>query len=289
MTRATVDIEVIKKAILLACRAPSLHNSQPWRWLVGGGMVDLFGDQSRTLHSTDSSGRETVISCGAALGHFRVAMAAAGWNTNVDRFPNPNMLDHLATVDFAPAHRVTAAERNRADAILLRRTDRLPFGAPADWDSFERVLFSAFDRTTATLDVLPDGARPDLAEASRLTESLRRYDQYYHDELHWWTQSFSLFQGVPHSALVSEEEHARVEARVIGVRTYRPTRPKYWCCRPRTTPAATRSTAVRRCPRCCWSARWPLWRPAPFPTSRSWRKAAPSSKTSSATAVSRSC
>ncbi len=211
MTRTTVDIEVIKKAILLACRAPSLHNSQPWRWLVGGGGVDLFSDQSRTLPSTDSSGRETVISCGAVIGHFRVAMAAAGWNSNVDRFPNPNMLDHLATVDFSPAHYVTAAERNRADAIMLRRTDRLPFGAPADWDSFERVLFSAFDRTTARLDVLPDEARPDLAEASRLTESLRRYDQYYHDELRWWTQSFSLFEGVPHSALVSEEENARVE------------------------------------------------------------------------------
>ena len=35
MTRPTVDTEVITKAILLACRAPSLHNSQPWRWVVG--------------------------------------------------------------------------------------------------------------------------------------------------------------------------------------------------------------------------------------------------------------
>lgn len=211
MTRPTVDTEVITKAILLACRAPSLHNSQPWGWVVGAGEVELFSDHSRTVRSTDSSGRETIISCGAALGHFRVAMAAAGWDTNVDRFPNPNELDHLATVDFSPAHFVTAAQRDRADAILLRRTDRLPFGVPTDWDSFESVLRTTFDHTVARLDVLPDDARPTLAEASRLTESLRRYDQYYHDELRWWTEPFRLFQGMPHSALVSEEENARVE------------------------------------------------------------------------------
>src|SRR5512135_2418492 len=61
MTRPTVDNEVITKAIMLACRAPSLHNSQPWRWLVGTGQVDLFSDHTRTLRSTDSSGRETLI------------------------------------------------------------------------------------------------------------------------------------------------------------------------------------------------------------------------------------
>ena len=48
MTRTTVDLEVITNAVLLACRAPSLHNSQPWRWIVGEGEVDLFCDHSRT-------------------------------------------------------------------------------------------------------------------------------------------------------------------------------------------------------------------------------------------------
>ena len=137
-------------------------------------------------------------------------MTAAGWATNVDRFPNPNELDHLATVDFTPTHYVTTVERDRADAILRRRTDRLPFGALTDWESFEPVLRATVDETMAMLDVLPDDARPTLAEASRLTESLRRYDQYYYDELHWWTEPFRMFQGIPHSALLSEEENSRV-------------------------------------------------------------------------------
>jgi hypothetical protein len=211
MTQTTADTGVITKAIQLACRAPSLHNSQPWQWIVNETSVDLFADDRRVIRSVDSSGREALISCGVALGHFRAAMAAAGWDTNVDRFPNPSDLDHLATVYFAAAHYVTTAEHDRADAILRRRTDRLPFRAPIHWESFEPVLRRTFDHGKATLDVLSDDARPELAEASRLTESLRRYDEYYHDELRWWTEPFRLHQGVPPSALVSEDERNRVD------------------------------------------------------------------------------
>ena len=211
MIRTTEDRKIIAKAIHLACRAPSLHNSQPWRWVVGEAAVDLFADHERVVRSADRSGREAIISCGAVLDHFRIAMAAAGWKTNVDPFPNPSDRNHLASLDFTPAHYVTTAERDRADAILSRRTDRLPFHAPNHWESFEPVLRKTIDHSKATLDVLADDARPTLAEASRLTESLRRYDEYYHDELHWWTEPFHLYQRVPSSALVSEEERARVD------------------------------------------------------------------------------
>ena len=115
MTRTTPDTEIIAKAIRLACRAPSLHNSQPWRWVVGEAAVDLFADHERVVRSADRSGREAIISCGAALDHFRIAMAAAGWKTNVDPFPNPSDRDHLASLDFTPAHYVTTAERDRAE------------------------------------------------------------------------------------------------------------------------------------------------------------------------------
>lgn len=210
MTKTAVASGVIARAVEVACRAPSLYNSQPWRWVVTSTAVDLFADPQRVLRSTDSSGREALISCGAVLDHFRTAMAATGWNTNVDEFPNPNKLEHLATIDFAPLDYVTQAWRDRADAILRRRSDRLPFGAPENWESFEALLRSSFDSELAALDVLADDARPQLAEASRLTASLRRYDDFYHRELQWWTAPFRQSEGIPPSALVSRSEADRV-------------------------------------------------------------------------------
>src|SRR5271166_2273481 len=211
MTQPTADTKVIRTAVELACRAPSLHNSQPWRWVASSTSVDLFLDPHRTVTSTDRSGREAIISCGAALDHFRVALAAIGWDVNVEQFPNPNNLDHLAATDFASVDYVTQARRDRADAILGRRTNRLPFRAPKHWASFEPVLRSSFDNDLVTLDVLADDARPRLVEASRLTEALRRYDELYHQELDWWTAPLRESEGIPESALVSESDARRVD------------------------------------------------------------------------------
>lgn len=211
MTEMVADVKQITTAVALACRAPSLHNSQPWRWVASGSNVDLFVDPDRTVNATDTSGREAIISCGAALDHFQIAMAAVGWDTNIERFPNPNNLDHLASIEFTSVDYVAPARRGRADAILRRRTSRLPFRAPKRWASFEPVLRSSFDNDSVILDVLAEDARPRLAEAARLTEALRRYDDRYHSELDWWTSPSRGFEGIPSSALVSESDNRRVD------------------------------------------------------------------------------
>ena len=134
MIETIPDAAVLKNALLLACRAPSVYNSQPWRWMAQGGILHLFVDPRRIAPRSDPSGREAIISCGCVLDHLHIAMAAAGWDANVDRFPKPNNLDHLATIDFSPAEFITSAQCDRADAILRRGTDRLPFAAPTHWD-----------------------------------------------------------------------------------------------------------------------------------------------------------
>lgn len=64
-------------------------------------------------------------------------MAAVGWDTTVERFPDPHEPDHLAALSFNPTDVVTDAPRRQADAILRRRTDRLPFNARSDWAETE--------------------------------------------------------------------------------------------------------------------------------------------------------
>jgi hypothetical protein len=196
---------------MLACRAPSVHNSQPWRWVTENDVVHLFIDRRQRVPATDHSGRQVMISCGAVLDHLRIAATAAHWQAGITRFPDAGDPDHLATVDFSATDHVTAAQRNRADAILQRRTDRLPFVRPNFWHLSEPVLLSTVDDTVVTLDVLTDEQRPRLADASQLTEALRRGDSSYHAELQWWTSPFALAQGVPPSALVSAAERHRVD------------------------------------------------------------------------------
>jgi hypothetical protein len=227
MPATMVDTEVIRDAVRVACRAPSLHNSQPWRWVLAGDTVSLFADPDRVVRATDTSGREALMACGAVLDHFRVAMAAAGYVANVDRFPNPNNRLHVASIDFAPLQFITDGHRQRANAILLRRTDRLPFAAPPDWDPFELELRDTVRSDRVRIDVVPDNLRSKLAEASQLTESLRLYDSSYHAELDWWTAAFEVSEGIPHSSLISAAESDRVDVgRTFPVTHHRERRPE---------------------------------------------------------------
>ena len=206
------DSKVIRDAVMLACRAPSLHNSQPWRWVADGAVLHLFADRTRLMLATDSTGREVILSCGAVLDHLRVAMAAVGWDTAVERFPDPHNPDYLAKLAFSPMQEsLTGAHRPWVDAILARRTDRLPFAAPTDWATLEPALRLAILRHHVMLDVVLEDARPQLAEVSRLTEALRRYDPSYQSELRWWVSPYELDDGVPQSALVSAWEARGVD------------------------------------------------------------------------------
>lgn len=207
-SQTLVPVKLIEGAVQLACRAPSYHNSQPWKWTISGEGVQLFVDSDR-LVATDTSGRQAVISCGAVLDHFRVAAAAAGLDAHVQRYPNPDDHRHLATITLRPLGMVTDGHRRRADAILRRRTDRLPMTAPGNWESFE-LLRESVDAGVA-VDVIAPADRPAVADASQLTDALRLYDSAYHHEIDWWTSPFEVTDGIPHSSLVSAAEADRVD------------------------------------------------------------------------------
>ena len=205
------DCADIRVAVLLACHAPSVHNSQPWRWIADGATLQLWADPRRAMTATDHTGRELLLSCGAVLDHLRVAMAAGRWESATQRFPDPDNPDHLATLQFQPAE-VTDAQQLRADAITRRRTDRLPFEAPAAWPARQLELCRAVLPYDVLLDVVADEQRPNLADASRLTEALRRQDATYVSELRWWTSPFeSDASHVSEGAMVSTSEAARVD------------------------------------------------------------------------------
>lgn len=52
--------EIIRAAVGLAVRAPSVHNTQPWHFRFGHGGLHLYADPARHLTATDPDGRRTL-------------------------------------------------------------------------------------------------------------------------------------------------------------------------------------------------------------------------------------
>jgi nitroreductase len=132
-------------AIGLANRAPSVHNSQPWRWRIGPSTIHLFADPGRALPGTDPAGRDLRISCGAALHHLRVALLAAGLGTRVHRLPDPAHPTHLAALEVHRAE-PTSDVLALAGAIERRRSDRRVFSTwPVPEEHRSEIVHAAAD------------------------------------------------------------------------------------------------------------------------------------------------
>lgn len=122
----SVPVPVLRRLVGLASRAPSVHNTQPWRWLAAGDRLELVADRSRSLPAADPDGRNLEISCGAALHHAQVAAAALGWPATVELLPEPSDADLLARLTL------TRDEPRRdagdvIESIQHRCTDRRRF------------------------------------------------------------------------------------------------------------------------------------------------------------------
>ena len=63
--------QVLRRAAVRATLAPSVHNTQPWRFVISRGVLEIRADWTRKLRILDPSGRQLLISCGSsvALGH----------------------------------------------------------------------------------------------------------------------------------------------------------------------------------------------------------------------------
>ncbi|AXN43379.1 putative NAD(P)H nitroreductase [Mycobacterium marinum] len=122
------DVGTLRTVLTLATRAPSIHNTQPWRWQVTSRSLELFSEPDMQLHSTDPDGRDLIISCGVALHHCVVALASMGWQATVTRIPDPDNSRHLASLELQ-AKPPDQGDIALAAAIPRRRTDRRAYSS----------------------------------------------------------------------------------------------------------------------------------------------------------------
>lgn len=131
---STLNAATLEKLIAAAVAAPSLHNTQPWRYRLdpGTSTIEVRAAVERALPLTDPTGRALHLSVGAAVFNLRVAVAHFGWEPVVRLLPRPAEPDLLGSVRLAgsppggPRH-----GRNLYDAVWRRHSSRLPFSGQA--------------------------------------------------------------------------------------------------------------------------------------------------------------
>ncbi len=124
MSRPSASLS--RRIVELACRAPSFHNTQPWRWrILDDEAIELHADPTRRLVVADPEGRNLAISCGSALHHAEVAARGLGLVPEVHLAPEGSG-DLLATISLSPGHSTPAALQE-LQALERRGTDRRRF------------------------------------------------------------------------------------------------------------------------------------------------------------------
>jgi len=172
-----------------AVRAPSLHNTQPWRFTVSGHAVELYADTGRQL-LVDPDGREMLISCGAALFGLRLAVRSLGHRPEVELLAGPTGRRPLARVSLGPAAPMTGAERKMLHAVPHRHTHRGPFAAePLPAGLFAQLQDDARAEGATLTEIEPGPARAELM--ALVTASARRQDRdpQSRAETRWWSHA----------------------------------------------------------------------------------------------------
>ncbi len=213
MNNVLPDHDTIMAALTLATRAPSIHNSQPWAWRVGDETVHLYADSTRQLRHTDPERRDLLLSCGAALQHFTVALAALGWQTHVRRIPNAADPDHLASIEIC-GHTGTEQDIALAAAIPRRRTDRRWYSSwpvPAG-----DIALMAARAARCGVMVRRVDSPSRLAAATAAAVRAHADDAEYLAELSMWSGRYGSVAGVPARNATAVGTHSPLPGRVFA-------------------------------------------------------------------------
>jgi nitroreductase len=207
----------LRTVVEAAVRAPSVHNTQPWRFRShrdDSGEpdgLDVFADPGRALGVIDPHGRELHISCGAAIELACIATRSLGHTCSVRLLPDSADRSHLARIEIGDPERATAADLALSGALTSRYTERDRFEARSVPSELIEELRSAAAAAGAWIRVL-DQPGDEVTTAVLLShaDDLERSNPEYQRELADWNRTESdATDGIMSSALPSTPVSAR--------------------------------------------------------------------------------
>ncbi len=184
-----VPLRQVAAMVGVAARAPSVHNTQPWRFRVADNALEVYADRTRRLAAVDSAGREMLISCGAALYGLRLAARSLGYLPRVSLLPDPRQPELVARLRLGRSEPCTPAERDLLAAVPHRHTQREPFsGDPLPAGLLAALQHDAIAEGAALALIQGPGAYQRLAELVAAAGRWQRRDRLVRGELARWTR-----------------------------------------------------------------------------------------------------
>lgn len=177
----------VREVLLAASAAPSLHNSQPWRFVCTARTIELHVDSARGLPAADPDQREMLLSCGAALLNLRLALRAHGVHAVVSLLPDASRPDLVARIRPGGRHPVSPADRALAQAIAARHTNRRPFLPTAVPHTAVPALRKAARAEQAWLATLAPVQLPLLRAQMAVAHQVQQDDPAFQEEWERWT------------------------------------------------------------------------------------------------------
>lgn len=221
---ARLSSEVILDLVRAATLAPSMHNTQPWRFRVSRDhqTIALYTDPARVLRHGDPHGRAAHIAGGAALFNLRVAAAMAGREPVIRLLPDPGKPLLLAVVRLAGPHHPDEGDSDLYAAIATRRTNRQPFSGRPVPPRILAELVEAAKLEGATLH-LPN--HDETVRLLRLVTDAERdllRDLEYVAELDPWVGGNRDRDGIPETVLGPRDPRGHTPVRSFAANRRRP-------------------------------------------------------------------
>ncbi|MEU8233165.1 nitroreductase [Actinoplanes sp. NPDC048967] len=218
MSEPSYDDADLRVAAAAAVRAPSMHNSQPWRLRLSEGAIEVLADRSRQLAVADGAGWALRVACGAATFNARLALAARGTPAAITLLPRDADGDVIARLTPGSPRPPTYPEQALAAAIPRRHSHRRPFWPDAVPSQARVELIEAARAEGAWLDLLVGmGPLTVFAEIAQSADRVLRRDPLYQSELTAWSHTDGGPDGVPVTAgAPAAEPHDLLPQRDFG-------------------------------------------------------------------------